>query len=145
MDSKQQEQPKPNRLSRTAGPPAQYPQKELTEKIIGCAIRVHRELGPGYLEAIYETALSHELRKAGLGVERQKPVKVYYDGVEVGGHRVDILVEGKVVLELKSVETLTRKHTAQVISTLKACGAKVGLLINFDEVRLADGIRRVVF
>lgn len=122
-----------------------YPEKALTEKIIGCAINVHRELGPGYLESIYENALAHEFAKQGLNFETQRLVKVFYDSVEVGVHRVDVLVEGKVVLELKSVDTLTQKHVAQMISTLKAVGARVGLLMNFDETRLVDGIRRVVF
>ena len=121
-----------------------YPCKELTEKIIGCAIRVHRELGPGYLEAIYENALAHELRKQGLRIERQRTAKVVYDGVEVGEHRADILVEGAVVVELKSVDQINSKHVAQVISTLKAVGAQVGLLLNFDEVRMVDGVRRVI-
>ena len=122
----------------------EYPEKELTGRIIGCAIAVHRELGPGFLEAIYERAMAHELAKAGLKFSTQYVVKVFYDGVEVGEHRVDILVEGKVVVERKSVETVTDKHLAQVISTRKAVGAKVGLLINFDEPRLAHGVRRVV-
>ncbi len=121
-----------------------YPEKGLTEKIIGCAISVHRELGAGYLEAIYENALGHELRKQGLNFERQRVAKVFYDGVPVGEHRLDILVEGKVVVELKSVEMLSQKHVAQVISSLKAIGAAIGLLINFNEARLVDGIRRVV-
>ena len=126
-------------------PEDQYPQKELTEKIIGCAINVHRVLGPGYLESIYENSLASELSKQGLSFERQHVIKVFYDGVEVGQHRLDVLVEGKVVVELKSVEVLTDRHVAQVISTLKAVGVKVGLLINFNESRLVDGIRRVVF
>lgn len=123
----------------------EYPEKVLTQKIIGCAINVHRELGPGYLESIYENALGHEFAKQGLNFEAQRVVKVFYDGVEVGLHRIDLLVEGKVVLELKSVDALTQKHVAQMISTLKAVGAKVGLLMNFNESRLVDGIRRVVF
>lgn len=123
----------------------QYPHKELTNKIIGCDINVHRKLGPGYLESVYENALARELSRQGLSFDRQYVVKVFYDGVEVGRHRLDIFVEGKVVVEIKSVETLIDKHIAQIISTLKAVGAKVGLLINFDESRLVDGVRRVVF
>ena len=125
-------------------PDEEYPEKELTQRIIGCAIRVHRELGPGYLEAIYENALCHELAKQGVKFERQRVAKVFYDGVHVGEHRIDIFVEGTVVIELKSAEMLTSKHTAQVISTLKAAKAEVGLLMNFDEAVLVDGIRRVV-
>ncbi len=125
-------------------PDEKYPEKELTERIIGCAIRVHRELGAGYLEAIYENALVHEFVKEEIAFERQRTAKVYYDGVQVGEHRFDLFVESKVVVELKSVEMLTEKHLAQMISTLKTVGAKVGLLMNFDEAKLVDGIRRVV-
>ena len=125
-------------------PAREFPEQELTGKIIGCAIAVHKELGPGYVECIYENALAHELAKQGLRVERQKVVKVLYDGIPVGEHRVDLFVEGKVVVELKSVETITSKHVAQAISTLKAVKAEVALLMNFDEAVLADGIRRVV-
>ncbi len=132
------------RVLRAHFPKDQYPEKDLTEKIIGCAISVHRELGPGYLEVIYERALAYEFRKQGLMFERQRSVKVFYDGVEVGEHRIDIFVEEKVVVELKSVERLTSRHVAQVISTLKAVGVEVGLLINFDEARVIDGIQRVV-
>ena len=125
-------------------PKEEYPDKELTQRIIGCAIRVHRELGPGYLEAIYENAMCHELAKQGLKFERQLVAQVFYDGAHVGEHRIDIFVEGKVVIELKSAETLTSRHIAQVISTLKAAKAKVGLLMNFDEAVLVNGIRRIV-
>jgi GxxExxY protein len=131
-------------VSRADSDLSEFPHKELTRKIIGCAIKVHRELGPGYLESIYENALVHELTKQGLGLVRQRTVRVVYDGIDVGEHRIDILVEGAVVVELKSVDTLTSKHTAQLISTLKAVKAPVGLLVNFDEARLIDGIRRVV-
>ena len=122
----------------------EYPDKALTERIIGCAITVHRELGPGYLEMIYERALAHEFIKQGVCFEQQRTVKVFYDGVAVGEHRVDLFVEGKIVVELKSVEDISQKHVAQVISTLKAVGATVGLLINFDQARLVDGVKRVV-
>ncbi|MHC4716546.1 MAG: GxxExxY protein [Planctomycetota bacterium] len=131
-------------VTRLGLPEKEYPEKDLTEKIIGCAIKVHRALGPGYLEAIYENALAIELTGNGLRVDRQRVVKVLYEGVEVGEHRIDLVVEGRVVLELKSVESLNQKHTAQIISTLRASGVRVGLLINFNEARLADGIRRVV-
>ncbi|MDY7009958.1 MAG: GxxExxY protein [Planctomycetota bacterium] len=133
------------RVLRTNFPTKQYPEKELTEKIIGCAISVHRELGPGYLEILYERALAQEFKKQGLKFEQQRSAKVFYDGVEIGEHRIDLFVEEKVVVELKSVERLNSRHVAQVISTLKAVGADVGLLINFDESRVVDGIQRVVF
>ncbi len=121
-----------------------YPHRELTEKIIGCAIAVHRELQGGYVEAIYENALAHELRKAGLLVERQVKFPVYYDGVPVGEHRADLIVERKVVVELKAVADLGDQHVSQVMSTLRAAGINVGLLLNFNEARLVDGLRRIV-
>lgn len=121
-----------------------FPHVELTDKIIGAAIAVHRELGPGFLESIYENALKHELEKAGIGVEQQKVVPVYYDGVKVGEHRLDLIVEEKVLLELKATDGLSPLFTAQVISSLRATRLEVGLIINFNEKLLRDGIRRVV-
>lgn len=122
-----------------------YPHKDLTERIIGCAINVHRALGPGFLESVYENALAHELNKNGLQVERQVATQIVYDDVVCGEHRLDMLVEGQVIVELKHVDGLHDKHLAQVISTLKAFGVQVGLLINFNEAKLVSGIRRVVF
>lgn len=121
-----------------------FVEQELTRRIIGCAISVHRALGAGYLELVYRNALLHELRKQGMQVQSEQQVKVLYDGVEVGIHRYDLLVESKVVLELKAVENLCDKHVAQIISTMKAVGVKIGLLMNFSEAKLVDGIRRVV-
>jgi GxxExxY protein len=121
-----------------------YPHRDLTESIIGCAIAVHRELQAGYVEAIYENALAHELRKAGLFVERQVKFPVYYDGVAVGEHRADLIVERKVVVELKAVADLGDRHVSQVMSTLRAAGIKVGLLLNFNESRLVNGLRRII-
>jgi len=123
---------------------AEYPYADVTEKIIGCAIAVHRELHAGYVEAVYENALAHEFAKRGLVVERQKVLPVYCDDVLVGQHRADLLVEGRIVVELKAVSELTDQHMSQVMSTMKAAGAKVGLLLNFHEARLVDGIRRIV-
>lgn len=125
-----------------------YPHKELTEKIIGCAIAVHRELHAGYVEGIYENALVHELKKAGLAVARQVQLPVYYDGVLVGEHRADLIVgEGgdSVVVELKAVSELTEQHVAQLLSTMKAASMDVGLLLNFHAARLVDGLRRVIW
>ena len=121
-----------------------YPHKDLTEKIIGCAIEVHRALSAGYVEGIYENALVHELKKTGLHVARQVKLPVFYDGVMVGEHRADVIVEDKVVVELKAAEQLTNQHLSQIMSTMKAAGAQVGLLLNFHEARLVDGLRRVV-
>ena len=125
-------------------PDDDYPEKDLTQKIIGCAIAVHRELGAGYLEAIYENALGYELKKEGLHIERQPTADVTYDGLRVGTHRADLIVEGKVAVELKCVDILTDRDTAQLISTLKAFRLKVGLLLNFSEAKLRHGLRRVV-
>lgn len=121
-----------------------YPLKELTGKVIGAAIEVHRVLGPGYVESIYENALVHELQKSGLKVRQQVTVTVIYDGVVVGEHRIDLLVEEAVVLELKAIEELAPRHHAQAKSTLKAAKLQVALLMNFNVARMADGIKRVV-
>lgn len=106
---------------------------EQTRKIIRCIIQVHDALGPGYLEAIYRNALVKELRKRGLRVETEKEVVVTYDGEEVGRHRLDVLVEGSVILELKAVEELSRAHYAQLRSYLRAAGLHKGLLVNFSK------------
>ena len=121
-----------------------YPHKDITDKVIGCAIRVHRELHAGFVEEIYENALAHELAKEGLSVERQRILPVVYDGIPVGQHRADLIVEGKVVVELKSVGDISDQHVAQLMSTMKAAGSKVGLLINFGDARLVAGVRRVI-
>lgn len=112
--------------------------------VIGAAIEVHRHLGPGYLESVYEEALAIEFALRDIPFERQKPVPVNYKSHTVGQARVDFLVGDSVVLELKALEILLPIHTAQVISYLKATRCAVGLLINFDVPALRDGIRRVV-
>ncbi|MFP4106759.1 MAG: GxxExxY protein [Phycisphaerae bacterium] len=121
-----------------------YPERELTERIIGCAIEVHRQLGPGYLERIYQNALIEELVQHGLRVASERVIPVFYRGKKVGEHRIDLLVEDRVVLELKSVEHLVRTHIAQLRSTLKAAGLNIGLLMNFNQPTLKDGLQRVV-
>jgi len=118
---------------------------QLSEKIIGEAIRVHRELGPGLLESAYEACLAYELRDSGLLVESQKPLPVVYRGVQLDcGYRLDLVVEGKIILELKAIEKLLPIHEAQLLSYLKLSGMNRGLLINFHSVLLKDGIRRLV-
>ncbi len=104
----------------------------ITEKIIGCAIKVHKELGPGLLESIYESAMLIELQRCSLYTERQKKLVVKYDGIEIGEHRLDLLVEKTVVIELKSVERFDPVFQAQLLSYLKLGGYPVGLLINFN-------------
>ena len=116
---------------------------ELTQTIIGAAIEVHRHLGPGLLESTYETCLSYELNNLGLTVERQKALPVVYKTIHLDqGYRIDLLVEEKVILELKVVEELTPVHEAQILSYLKLSGCPVGLLLNFNVKMLKDGVRR---
>ena len=116
---------------------------EITEKIIGCAIEVHRELGPGLLESAYEECLIYELRKAGLNAERQVPVPIVYKEIKLEyGYRIDILVEKLVIIELKTVEAFTPVHEAQILTYLKFGKIKTGLLINFDVTLLKNGIKR---
>ena len=118
----------------------------LTEKIIGAAIGVHRELGPGMLEKAYERCLAFELADRGLKFERQKRLPLTYRGVQLDvGYRVDLLVEDLVVVEVKSIERLERVHSAQVLSYLRMLKLHVGVVINFNVQLLArDGIRRIV-
>ncbi len=119
-----------------------------TEKIIGCAMRVHSALGPGLLESAYQTCLYYELVKSGLNVEKQKPMPLVYDGVHLDiGYRIDLLVEDngrEVVIELKAVKAFTDIHFAQIITYLKLSGVDTGLLINFNVKSLSQGIKRFV-
>ena len=118
-------------------------QKDLTEKIIAAAMRVHTALGPGLLESAYEACLVHELLKAGLSVRNQVELPVVYDGLALEvGYRIDILVEELVILELKAVDKILPIHKAQLISYLKLSGKDVGLLMNFNVLHLRDGIDR---
>ena len=118
---------------------------QITDKIIGAAIEVHRALGPGLLESAYEACLVFELTQRGLKVERQKPLPVVYKEVMLDcGYRIDLLVEDAVIVEIKAVDTLTPVHEAQLLSYLKLSGCKVGLLINFNVKILKTGIRRLV-
>ena len=120
-------------------------ENEISEKIIGCAIQVHHELGPGLLESSYEECLYYELVQSGLLVEKQKPLPLVYKEVKLDcGYRLDILVEKKVIVEVKSVEALTDIYLAQVLTYLKLSNCKLGLLMNFNVVLLKDGIKRIV-
>jgi GxxExxY protein len=119
--------------------------EELGRQVIGAAIEVHRELGPGLLESSYERCLVHELNLRGIHAERQRPQPIYYKGLEIEeGYRIDILVEGKIVLELKVVDDLRNVHTAQLLTYLKLSGCRLGYLINFNVPVLKDGIKRLV-
>ena len=109
---------------------------EVTNKIIGCAFKVHRKLGPGFLEKIYEQALCIELRKASMRVEEQKTIRVFYDNTIIGVHRLDLVVEGKILLELKACKKIEDVHLAFAMSYLKASNLPVALLFNFSESSL---------
>lgn len=118
---------------------------EIGTKIIGAAIKVHRELGPGLLERIYEVCLCHELKKLGLKVERQKYLPIVYDGIEFDeGVRLDILVEDKIICELKAVDTVNPVWKAQLLSHLKLTNNVLGYVINFNTPLLKDGVIRMI-
>ena len=117
----------------------------LSHEIIGAAIEVHRHLGPGLLESAYEECLAYEFAQCGLPFERQKPLPVQYKGVKLDcGFRLDFLVGKLVVVEVKAVEALAPVHSAQVLTYLRLAGCKLGLLLNFNEWRMGDGIKRLV-
>jgi GxxExxY protein len=120
-------------------------ENEISEKIIGSAIEVHRSLGPGLLESAYLECLYYELQKAGLYVEKQKSLPLIYKEVKLdAGYRLDLIVEGKVIIEIKSIESLNDIHIAQVLTYLKISGCRLGLLMNFNVLRLIDGLKRLV-
>ena len=124
---------------------ASRPHNDLTRKIIGLAIEVHRTLGPGLLESAYEACLIYELQKAGLKVEWQKDVLITYKEIKLDcGYRLDLLVEDKIIIEIKSVTELTNVHKAQLLTYLKLSGCTVGLLMNFNVMVLRDGIHRII-
>ncbi|MBS1613407.1 MAG: GxxExxY protein [Bacteroidetes bacterium] len=117
---------------------------DVTYKIIGCMYRVHSALGPGLLESTYEVCLLHELAKNGLKVERQKALPIVYDGIKLdAAYRIDLLVEDRVIIELKVVDVIANIHKAQVLSYLKLSKCEVGLLINFNVTDMKKGITRL--
>lgn len=119
--------------------------EDLTRTIIGCAIEVHKELGPGLLDSSYEECLAYELTKVGLKIERQKPVPVVYKEIKLECRdRIDILVEDKVVPEIKTVDEFNPVHEAQILTYLKFSQKKAGLLINFNVLKMKDGIKRYI-
>ena len=118
---------------------------ELTEKIIGFAIEVHRQLGPGLLESAYEECLCFELDRSGLAFRRQVSLPVIYKSVQLDcGYRLDIVAENRVIIELKTVERLMPIHQAQLLTYMKLAGIRTGLLLNFNTAILKDGIRRLM-
>ncbi len=120
-------------------------ENEISSKIIGAAIEVHKQLGPGLLESTYEICLAFELRELGLEVSQQVALPVVYKDVKLdAGYRIDLIVENKVIVEIKSVESLADIHTAQLLTYLKLKDLKLGLLINFNSVKAIDGVKRII-
>jgi GxxExxY protein len=120
-------------------------ENEIAKRVLDAAFLVHTNLGPGLLESVYEVVLAHELRKVGLAVERQKAMPIKYDNMVFDeAYRADLLVEGLVIVELKSVTALTAVQAKQVLTQLRLSGLKLGLLINFGEVHLKNGIKRII-
>ncbi len=120
-------------------------ENDISSKIIGCAIEVHRALGPGLLESAYRQCLYYELKNEGLLVEMEKPMPITYKEIKLDhGYRMDLLVENKVVVELKTVEDFTDVHTSQVLTYLRLGNYKLGLLINFHTSLLRNGIKRII-
>lgn len=117
----------------------------LANEVIGAAIKVHKQLGPGLLESAYQTCLAYELQKKGLKVESEKPLPVIYDEVHLEyGYRLDLLIENKLIIEIKSVESLNHVYLAQILTYLKLAECRLGLLLNFNTTLLKNGIKRVV-
>ena len=110
--------------------------QDLTQKIIGCAIKVHSTLGPGFLESVYRKSMVYELTRAGLKVESEKPIQVHYEGIPVGDFVADMVVEDRIILELKATQSLVQAHEVQVVNYLTATGLEIGLLLNFGSDRL---------
>ena len=120
-------------------------ENDISKIILDCAFKVHKTLGPGLLENAYEECLCYELKKNNIKYEKQKSLPVIYDEIKLDcGYRIDILVEEKVIVELKTVDNIIDIHLAQVLTYLKLSGCKLGLLINFNTVLLKDGIKRIV-
>lgn len=120
-------------------------EEEIFKKVLNCAFKVHTALGPGLLESAYEECLYYEIKKFGLNVEKQKTLPLVYEEVKLdAGYRLDLLVENKIIVEIKSVDSLADIHMAQILTYLKLSGCKLGLLVNFNVKHLKDGIKRVI-
>lgn len=123
-----------------------FESQKITRRIIGCAIEVHKILGPGMLESAYEECLAYELKKVGFSIERQKPISIVYQEIKLDcGYRIDILVDNNVVIELKTVEAFAPVHEAQILTYMKFAKKNLGLLINFNVVLLKTGIKRYIY
>ncbi len=119
-------------------------ENEISKIVFECALNVHKALGPGLLESAYEECMLYEIKKTGLKVEKQKPLPLIYEDVKLEiGYRVDLMIENKVILEIKSVETLNDVHMAQVLTYLKLSDCKLGMLINFNVALIKNGIKRI--
>jgi len=113
--------------------------------VVNCAVRLHRDLGPGLLESVYEVILAKQLQTAGLKVKVQAPIPIEFEGMRFSeAFRADIIVEGRVILELKSVEKITRAHRKQVLTYLKLTGMKLGFILNFGAATMREGIARII-
>ncbi|WP_296686246.1 GxxExxY protein [Flavobacterium sp.] len=120
-------------------------ENELSKIVFDCALKVHQSLGPGLLESAYEECLFYELKKQGLNVEKQKPLPLIYEEVKLDiGYRIDVIVNNKLIIEIKSVEALNDVHFAQLLTYLKLTNCKLGLLINFNVTLIKNGVKRVV-
>ncbi len=120
-------------------------ENELSKIVFDCALKVHQNLGPGLLESAYEECLFYELKKTGLNIQKQKALPLIYEEVKLDiGYRIDILIENKLILEIKSVEALNDIHFAQLLTYLKLTNCKLGMLINFNVTLIKNGIKRVV-
>jgi GxxExxY protein len=120
-------------------------ENELSYQIIGVALRMHKELGPGLLESVYESALSHDLTEIGFDIKRQMPISFTYKGIRMeSAFRIDLLVNNTIIIEIRSVETLAPVHHAQTLTYLRLSSRKLALLINFNEAVLRNGIHRIV-
>ena len=120
-------------------------ENEIGKWIVDSAVQIHRELGPGLLETVYETVMAHELRQRGLGVRRQAPIAIEYQGHQFDeGFRADLIVENKVIVELKCVEKLNNAHKKQLLTYLRFTGMRLGFLLNFGEALMKNGITRTV-
>ena len=118
---------------------------KLANRVIGCAIEVHRQLGPGFPESVYQEALCQELCLLGIQYSKEETVKIFYKGILVGHGRLDLMIQNKLIVELKAVNELAQIHHYQVKSYLKATGLQLGLLINFNVIRLSTGIKRIIY
>ncbi len=120
-------------------------ENDISYKIRGIAFKIHKELGPGLFESVYEEVMYYELKKAGLNVERQKVIPIYWDGKKMEkGFRADLIIENKVIIEIKSVETISKVYYKQIATYVKLTGLKLGLLINFFEDDVSHGIKRYI-